>query len=220
MLSIGLAVCHTGIELVFIYLEKVANKTDFMHYTIICFNGRFGFVPFTNHFSNRDASEDVVDYFNYDNISSNLCCLKFQLDYTFSNETVQSFIKSLTVMPFEENPNKRVTIVVGDCLRNISFENFLALLEVANQRVNLDIMNVDMLKLEGAEEAVESAQKNVPAIWASQGIKADENEDKNLGFLRLLATYKHPQLLNLVQKRKIKIEDDTFYTLVNECLRV
>jgi hypothetical protein len=88
MFSISLAVLHTGIELVFIYLEKVANKTDFMHYTIICFNGRFGFVPFTNHFSNRDASEDVVDYFNYDNISSNLCCLKFQLDYTFSNDTV------------------------------------------------------------------------------------------------------------------------------------
>jgi hypothetical protein len=124
------------------------------------------------------------------------------------------------VKPFEDNPNKRPTIVVGDCLRNISFENFLALLEVANRRVNLDILNVDMLKLEGAEEVVKSAKNNVPALWTTQGIKADENENENLGFLRLLATYQHPQLLTLVQKREIKIEGDTFYTLVNECLRV
>ena len=101
-------------------------------------------------------------------------------------------------MPFEANPNKRATIVVGDCLRNISFKNFLALLEVANPRVNLDIKNVDMLELEGARDAIKSAIKEVPAMWADQNIKADENEDENLGFLRLLATYKHPQLLDLV----------------------
>jgi hypothetical protein len=106
-ISILLAVAHAGIELVFIFLEKKANKTDFMHYTIICFNGRFGWVPFTNHFARNDEGEDQENYFNYDDISSSMCCLNFKLDYTFTDDTIQGLIKSLTVMPFETNPIKR-----------------------------------------------------------------------------------------------------------------
>jgi hypothetical protein len=42
--------------------------------------------------------------------------------------------------------------VVGDCLRNISFENFINLIIISNNRVNLEIMDVEMLNLNGAEE--------------------------------------------------------------------
>ena len=183
--SILLAVAHAGIELIFIFLEKKANKTDFMHYTIICFNGRFGWVPFTNHFAKNDVDEEQEKYFNYDDISSSMCCLNFKLDYTFTDDTIQGLIKSLTVMPFETNPIKRQTIVVGDCLRNISFENFINLIVISNNRVNLDIMDVEMLKLSGVED-----------------------EMKKPDFLETLAKIKHPQLLPLVQKEGYKIEGD------------
>lgn len=49
MISIGFAILHAAIEAMFINLEKKANKTTMMHYLIICFNGRFGYVPFKQY---------------------------------------------------------------------------------------------------------------------------------------------------------------------------
>jgi len=51
LISVSLSIVHSLVEMMFVSLEKKANKTTWMHYLIICFNGRFGFVPFTNHFS-------------------------------------------------------------------------------------------------------------------------------------------------------------------------
>ena len=48
MLSLALAIAHLIIEIAFIILESKSTKTTFMHYSIVCFNGRFGWVPFTN----------------------------------------------------------------------------------------------------------------------------------------------------------------------------
>jgi hypothetical protein len=106
-LSVGLAVLHALIELIFIYLEKVANKTSFMHYSIICFNGRFDWVPFTNHFSQRGEDEDKERIFNYDDISSGCFCLNFQLNYQFTDGTLQSLTKYLTLLPLEDDLSKR-----------------------------------------------------------------------------------------------------------------
>ena len=46
-ISIILGLLHCLAEILFIYQEKYANRTTVMHYTLICFNGKFGFVPFT-----------------------------------------------------------------------------------------------------------------------------------------------------------------------------
>ena len=51
MVSILFALLHAAIEAIFINLEKKANKTTMMHYLIICFNGRFGYVPFKQYFN-------------------------------------------------------------------------------------------------------------------------------------------------------------------------
>jgi len=107
MLSLLLAVAHTMIELVFIFLEKIANKTSFMHYAIICFNGRFDWVPFTNHFSQKNKDQGGERFFNYDDISSKLCCINFQLNYLFTDDTILSLTRYLTLLPLENNPTKR-----------------------------------------------------------------------------------------------------------------
>jgi hypothetical protein len=44
-------------------------------------------------------------------------------------------------------------VVVGDCFKNVSYDNFLNLLEVATPRVNLEIDNVDVFNLRGAKDA-------------------------------------------------------------------
>jgi hypothetical protein len=51
ILSICLGVLHLLIESLLIYQEKMANKTSFLHYILISFNGKFGYVPFTGIFT-------------------------------------------------------------------------------------------------------------------------------------------------------------------------
>ena len=47
-ISLSTAVLHGLLEFAFIFLESESTKTSIMHYSIICFNGRFGWIPFTN----------------------------------------------------------------------------------------------------------------------------------------------------------------------------
>ena len=46
LLSVSLAFGHIILEVIFLYLEAMATKTNFINYAIVCFNGRFGWVPF------------------------------------------------------------------------------------------------------------------------------------------------------------------------------
>ena len=65
VISILLAVVHGLIEAIFIVMEKVANKTSTMNYLMICFNGRFGFIPFVECLDkkkNLSEKSDVLDY--------------------------------------------------------------------------------------------------------------------------------------------------------------
>jgi len=50
-LSLLSAFVHALMELAFLILEASSARTSFMHYSIVCFNGRFGWVPFVNLFS-------------------------------------------------------------------------------------------------------------------------------------------------------------------------
>lgn len=47
--SIMLAVSHGLIECSFLYMEAQASKTSFFNYCLICFNGRFGWVPYNDY---------------------------------------------------------------------------------------------------------------------------------------------------------------------------
>ena len=48
IVSLSLAVLHVLLESFFLKMEAKATKTSFLHYCIICFNGRYGWVPFTD----------------------------------------------------------------------------------------------------------------------------------------------------------------------------
>ena len=49
MVSILLAATHALLELIFLYMEAQASKTSFINYCIVCFNGRFGWVPYNDY---------------------------------------------------------------------------------------------------------------------------------------------------------------------------
>jgi hypothetical protein len=48
-ISVALSTTHAIIEAFFLYMEAQASRTSFLNYCIICFNGRFGWVPFNDH---------------------------------------------------------------------------------------------------------------------------------------------------------------------------
>ena len=95
------------IEGLFIYMEKKANKTDLMHYAIICFNGRFGWVPLSNNLKTASQEGKSSDYLNYDNINSSVCCMNFRLDFKFTDDSLENLTRLLTQIAPEENPVKR-----------------------------------------------------------------------------------------------------------------
>ena len=47
-LSVALAVSHIMLEFVQLSYEAKACKTNIVNYSIACFNGRFGWVPFAD----------------------------------------------------------------------------------------------------------------------------------------------------------------------------
>ena len=49
VVSLLLSTSHALIEACFLYMEARASKTSFLNYCIICFNGRFGWVPYNDH---------------------------------------------------------------------------------------------------------------------------------------------------------------------------
>jgi len=57
-LSLLFAALHTIIEGIFLKLEAIACKTSMTHYAIVCFNGRFGWIPFTNKFTATQSKEE------------------------------------------------------------------------------------------------------------------------------------------------------------------
>ena len=44
--SLMMASIHCALELVYIGVQAQGNRTSFINYAIVCFNGRFGFVPY------------------------------------------------------------------------------------------------------------------------------------------------------------------------------
>lgn len=49
IVSIILAFSHALLEILFLYMEAQATKTSFINYCIVCFNGRFGWVPYNDY---------------------------------------------------------------------------------------------------------------------------------------------------------------------------
>jgi hypothetical protein len=46
LISLSFALLHAILEIIFLRIESTTYFLSFSHYSIICFNGRFGWVPF------------------------------------------------------------------------------------------------------------------------------------------------------------------------------
>jgi hypothetical protein len=72
--SLTCAFLHGIIEVIFLKMEAKACKTDLIHYSIVCFNARFGWIPFNHLFSSLTGgtSTEFENNINYEDITSSL----------------------------------------------------------------------------------------------------------------------------------------------------
>lgn len=72
MLSLSFAVLHGILELFVLSMEADATRTGFVHYCILCFNGRFGWIPFqsfiVDHYKNPKRTTKVESALEYKNM--------------------------------------------------------------------------------------------------------------------------------------------------------
>jgi len=141
MISIAAAIGHGILEMTFLNLESKACKTNFAHYFSICFTGRLGWVPFTNKFDSATSGTvvDLKDVLDYDNMSSSLCGAKMSVQYEFTDQTIQVFIKSISCLPIENDEKKRMNVKFGKSISRIDFGLFCNVVAISHKRINLQL---------------------------------------------------------------------------------
>ena len=99
---------------------------------MICFNGRFGWVPFTDLLSSGGAA------LNYDSIERSFLWTKNSLDFAFTNDTIETLTKLICNLP-KKRDQERITIKIGRALDYISIDKLINLLTLSSGKANLDL---------------------------------------------------------------------------------
>lgn len=146
--SLGCALVHAFFEMIFVYLEAISCKTTVIHYMIVCFNARFGWIPFVNFFSSLagfdEKSSANPENLNYEAMKSGLCGVKFQMKFKFSNSSASVLINSLSNLRNEKDPKKRMNLSIGESINEVDFPIIMDLMRISHNRINLDVSEVDI----------------------------------------------------------------------------
>lgn len=107
--SIACAVLHAGIEIIYVTKEAMAFKTTVWHYAIVCMNGRFGWVPYTDKMTSTRRSIATViqgsdsdikqEIYDYDNIGSSFYGYNFPVEFKFTEATIDTLTKFISNRP-------------------------------------------------------------------------------------------------------------------------
>lgn len=149
--SLSSAIVHAFFEMIFVYLEAVSCKTTVVHYFIVCFNARFGWIPFVNFFSSLagfdEDSAGNQENLNYEGMKSQLCGIKFQMHFKYSNSSTAVLINSLSNLRDEKDASKRMDLKIGESIDEVDFPLILDLVIISYNRVNLDLSEVNIVKM-------------------------------------------------------------------------
>jgi len=69
------------------------------------------------------------------------------MHFRFSNSSCATLITSLSNLRDEKDPKKRMDLKIGESLNDVDFNLLLDLMVISNNRINLDISEVDMLTI-------------------------------------------------------------------------
>lgn len=201
LLSLLLALAHGVLEAAFLYLEARASKTSFINYCMVCFNGRFGWVPYNDFLTNtsqqleqnaktKQTTEAPRVQLDFQNIVSQILCFNMQVEFTFTNDSLTSLTKTLSAFPQLNDPKRIPLIKLGATVNNVSLECLSNLLRVCVGKVEIDLVGTDLKRI---------YQRSRQAKLLEYRNAADMTEDDRR-YLFELHQYKMYRLLTFVLK--------------------
>jgi len=90
------------------------------------------------------------------------------MHFKFSNSSCETLINSLSNLRNEDDPNKRMTLKIGESLNEVDFPLILDLMIISNNRINLDLSEVAIL---------DTLNRNQNTIKELTTEKTDEEKD-------------------------------------------
>lgn len=77
-------------------------------------------------------------------MKSGICGVKFQMKFKFSNSSAAVLINSLSNLRNEKNHKKRMNLSIGESINEVDFPIIMDLMRISNNRINLDLSEVDI----------------------------------------------------------------------------
>jgi hypothetical protein len=115
-------------------MEAKACKTNVLHYSIVCFNARFGWIPFNHLFSSMTggATTKYENNIDYEDITSSLFTQQFEVEFDFTKSSAQTLINCISKLPMEKDPEKRKNVNLGKSMNDIDMDKLTDLVEMSN----------------------------------------------------------------------------------------
>ena len=90
LVSISLSIAHVILEIIQLYFEALACKTSLTKYCVVCFNGRFGWVPFVDNMLeiSKIPDDEILEddlHLDYDDITYQNKFLRAKVVFKFSD---------------------------------------------------------------------------------------------------------------------------------------
>ena len=84
---------------------------------------------------------------DFKNIETKVFCFDLQVEFTFSDDTLQSLTKTLAGFPTIIRQKQMPTIKFGHTVNNVSLYNLANLLRVCKNKVNIDLKGTDLKRI-------------------------------------------------------------------------
>ena len=129
-----------------------------MHYAIVCLNARFGWIPFDHILYSSATVKEDQRKMNFETLKASC----HQMEFSFSDQTVPILQNVIINEPINKDVKKRrYTLILGSSIDNISFENLRLICSYGNNRINLKLDNVNLLKILKNDEQIIKCPKVV-----------------------------------------------------------
>ena len=81
---------------------------------------------------------------DYDKIQTELCGMTVNIDFSFSNQTAQTFAQALFKLKSVEEEDDRPKFVIGQCFEYVDFSAFRTVLEYSTLKACIDYSSFDL----------------------------------------------------------------------------
>lgn len=124
---------------------------------MVCYNGRFNWIPYLDFiidfYQRRKLGQNDSEYdsakltpLDYEDITAKFCCTELRVNFKFSDESMGELIKKLIALPNQTDYDKRLTVVLGASVNDISLQQLIDLMKASKNKVNLDLSGTDLQK--------------------------------------------------------------------------